>query len=85
MWYLSRFTTSISVKTGSNSLASHWASAAPIRKLMIVPTFPNTASRTSSGIWATYWLAIARFSRYLRASLRMEPKLCVAKFWNSST
>ena len=72
-------------KVGSNCLTSIGASSAETRKEMVVPTFPKTASRTDSVIWAIYWLATVRFRPYLRASERMTENESVAKFWNSST
>jgi hypothetical protein len=54
-------------------------------KLTIVPTLPNTASRTGFAHLEMYWLATVKFRAYLRASLKMTAKESVAKFWNSST
>jgi hypothetical protein len=71
--------------TGSKYLPSTVASPGPMRKLIMVPTLPKTASRTTSGIWETYWLATVRLRPYLRASDRMTANESVAKFWNSST
>lgn len=67
-------------KTGSNCLASIGASSAETRKETVVPTLPNTASRTFSVIWEMYWLATVRLRPYLRASERMVAKESVAKF-----
>ena len=72
-------------KFGSNCLARIGASSADTRNDIIVPTLPNTASRTVSFICEMYWLATVRLRPYLRASDRMVANESVAKFWNSST
>lgn len=76
---------SLASKVGSNCLIKRGASSAETRKEIVVPTLPNTASRTVSVICAIYWLATVRLRPYLRASERMVAKESVAKFWNSST
>ena len=76
---------SLSSKVGSNCLTRMGASSAEMRKEMVVPTLPKTASRTFSVIWAVYWFATVKFRPYFRASERIVAKESVAKFWNSST
>ena len=61
------------------------ASFAPTRNTTSVPALPNTASRSVSGSWEMCWFAATRLKRHLRLSERIEAKLSVAKFWNSST
>ena len=89
IWYLVRFTMSLGVKVGSNSLSSASASVAPMRNKIMVPTFPKTASLIlvlfSVINCPIYWCAIVRFKRYFLASERIVANDSVAKFWNSST
>jgi hypothetical protein len=83
--YLARLRRSRSEKTGAKTFRSRSVSRGPTRKETKVPTFPNTASCTSSSSCDMYWWARMRLSRYLRASERIVAKDSIAKFWNSST
>ena len=49
-----RLTRSSTKNAGVNSFSKNSESAAPILKHVSVPVFPNTASRTTSSIWAMY-------------------------------
>ena len=70
---------------GVKAFTMRSASVTPTRPQIIVPTLPRSASLILSVSWVINWLATIRFRRYLRASDRIDSKLSVAKFWNSST
>lgn len=85
---ISTLTRSNWLKTGANSFSRNSASSEPTLKLIIVPTFPNTASFIVVSLlavsWPMYWWTTVKPRPYFRASERIVAIEFVVKFWNSS-
>ena len=70
---------------GANTFSSNSASVTPKRPAINVPTLPRIPSLILSESCVMNWLATIKLRRNFLASDKIDSKLSVEKFWNSST